>query len=269
MISVVIPMYNSEATILDAIDSVLKQSRFDLIDEIIVVNDGSTDNSAKIVCDFKSNLPNNKIVLISKKNGGVSSARNIGIKKAKSKWIALLDADDVWKTEKIEIQMNILYKYQEIKFLGTNRNDEFVKIGTIINQNDQLRRINVKQMLIKVWPSVPTAIIDGKYLLNICGFDENMKFGEDANLWLKIALDNQLYYIENSLVDTGHGKNSFGETGLSSNLKQMHKGVNLNIKKAYQLKEINILEMVLFMIYEKIKYFRRIILTIWRKKNGD
>ena len=114
MISVVIPMYNSRESIVDCINSVLNQTRFDLIDRIIVVDDGSTDNSEELVKkEFKKE---EKIKIIIKENGGVSSARNVGIREADSEWIALLDSDDVWLPEKIEKQWDQILKNDQILF---------------------------------------------------------------------------------------------------------------------------------------------------------
>ena len=90
MISVIIPMYNSKDTITDCINSVLNQTRADLIAEIIVIDDASKDESAILV--EKNFRNNNKIQMIhNKENSGVSAARNAGIKAARSEWIALLD----------------------------------------------------------------------------------------------------------------------------------------------------------------------------------
>ena len=89
-------MFNSEKTIVLTLDSVINQTYREEV-EIIIVNDGSTDKSRQIVEDYlKKNRPENvSINLINRKNSGVSSARNIGIKKARGKWIALLDSKRV------------------------------------------------------------------------------------------------------------------------------------------------------------------------------
>src|SRR5574344_1434815 len=97
MISVVIPLYNKERYIERAIRSVLNQSFQDF--EIIVVNDGSTDQSVTIVKDINDS----RIRIINQKNGGVSSARNKGISEAKYAIVAFLDADDVWKENHLEV----------------------------------------------------------------------------------------------------------------------------------------------------------------------
>lgn len=94
--SVVIPLYNKEKSIRKTINSVLAQSVEDF--ELIVVNDGSTDNSLGVVCQIKDP----RIRVVNKINGGVSSARNRGIAEAKNEWIALLDGDDLWTPNHLE-----------------------------------------------------------------------------------------------------------------------------------------------------------------------
>src|SRR5690554_8078017 len=104
MISVIIPMYNAEKTILNALNSIKNQTYKDDF-EILVVNDGSIDKSVDCVEKFKKENPEWKIELIHQTNQGVSSARNKGLKVAKGEYIAFLDADDEWLPEKTEKQM--------------------------------------------------------------------------------------------------------------------------------------------------------------------
>lgn len=89
MISIVIPLFNKQNTILKTIDSVLSQVFSDF--EIVIINDGSTDNSEKVVSD---NIKDQRVRLINKSNSGVSATRNLGIKEAKGEWVLFLDADD-------------------------------------------------------------------------------------------------------------------------------------------------------------------------------
>ena len=89
MISVVVPVYNKQNSIKRCIESVLKQSYINW--ELLLIDDGSTDNSAKIIQPY---LKDDRIHYYHKENGGVSSARNMGIRKAKGEWIIFLDSDD-------------------------------------------------------------------------------------------------------------------------------------------------------------------------------
>ena len=94
--SVIIPVYNKEKYLSKTIESVLQQSFLDF--EIIIINDGATDSSEKIIEGFKDP----RIQYIKQENQGVSAARNAGIKAANTNYIALLDADDIWKENYLE-----------------------------------------------------------------------------------------------------------------------------------------------------------------------
>jgi glycosyltransferase involved in cell wall biosynthesis len=115
-ISLIIPTFNRQATLKRALDSVLQQSL--LPDEIIVIDDGSTDASAAMI---NTEFP--QVQYIYQENQGVSAARNKGIRQAKGEWIALLDSDDTWFTEKLERQIKALQQAPEIKLCHTEEKD--------------------------------------------------------------------------------------------------------------------------------------------------
>ncbi|WP_041139764.1 glycosyltransferase family 2 protein [Beduini massiliensis] len=258
MISVVIPIYNSMDTIIPCLESVRNQTAIQQIKEIIVVNDGSTDDTLEILnkyIDLHSDLP---ITVISKENGGVSSARNTAIKLSTQNWIALLDSDDIWLPNKLEVQINILKKYPQIKFLGTNRNKEYVKIGKRLD--DKIFYLNTKNVLMKSWPHTSTALINKEVFNQVGLFDEKRTHAEDGQLWMKIAFHYGIYYLYDSLEIAGGGKPTFGYSGLSANIKKMHEGCLLNIYEAYKLKYLNYIEYKLLLLYEKVKYLRRKVL---------
>src|SRR5574344_715427 len=114
MISVVIPLYNKERYIEKTIHSVLKQS-FNKF-EIVVVNDGSTDNSLAIV----ESIRDSRIRVFDQKNSGVSAARNRGIKEAKYDFIAFLDGDDEWLSNHLPIIANLIDKYPSCGVFATS-----------------------------------------------------------------------------------------------------------------------------------------------------
>src|ERR1700748_2886881 len=103
-ISVIIPMYNAEKTIIRCIRSVLNQT-YKANYQIIVANDGSKDDSLNVIKSFVSQNKQHDIEIIDKPNGGAATARNAGLRIAKGEWIALLDSDDEWVPNKIEVQM--------------------------------------------------------------------------------------------------------------------------------------------------------------------
>lgn len=106
MITVIVPLYNKESSIARCINSVKNQSLSDW--ELIIVDDGSTDKSSAIV---KTYLSDERIIYLPKSNGGVSSARNYGIRHAKGDWITYIDADDYFLPSGLEILLNTVKKY--------------------------------------------------------------------------------------------------------------------------------------------------------------
>jgi glycosyltransferase involved in cell wall biosynthesis len=113
IVSIIIPCYNGERHIGETIQSVLDQTYQQF--EIIVIDDGSTDRSKKIISSFTKE--DNRISYYYQTNGGVSSARNNGLKKAKGKYIALLDADDVWYKDNLERKIKVLLENPNISWV--------------------------------------------------------------------------------------------------------------------------------------------------------
>lgn len=97
IITAIVPAYNGQAYLRRAIESILRQSR--RVDEIIVVDDGSTDDTGQIVANYKDNVQ-----YIKKENGGAATARNLGVSKAVGNWLAFLDQDDEWLPDKLKLQ---------------------------------------------------------------------------------------------------------------------------------------------------------------------
>jgi glycosyltransferase involved in cell wall biosynthesis len=121
-ITAVIPAYNAEKHIARAINSVLKQSR--PADEVIVVDDGSTDGTVGVIRSF-----GDKVILIQQQNAGASAARNAGINAAAGDWIAFLDADDEWLPEMLERQCNLLIQNPDLVWATGNYKICFCSAG--------------------------------------------------------------------------------------------------------------------------------------------
>ena len=257
-ISVVIPMYNAEKTILNVLESVHNQTFSPY--EIVIVNDGSTDQSLQIVQKYKEENKKIPIQLIDKKNGGVSSARNLGMKVAQGDWIALLDSDDVWLPHKLERQKQILNANPQIDFLGTSRNDETIK-SILWKKLGNLTKISPKNLMVKFVFVVPTVIFKKEIVETVGFFDENQKYAEEGNYFIRIATTNSCYFLNESLVITGGGKAHFGESGLSGNILEMEKGELKNLKYSYNVQIINTLEYVFLYAFSVLKYIRRCIIV--------
>ena len=261
--SVVIPMYNSAKTITESLFSVINQTKYELIDEIVIVDDGSKDESIKVVQDFISNTGCDKIILVQKENGGAASARNVGIRSTKNEWIALLDADDTWNDNKLEMQDEALGKHPEIRALGTNRDGEMASHGTQIEVG--LYHLTPFQYCIKNWPCTPSLVFNKNVFEDENYFDESLSHAEEGIFYLDLAAKAGLYYMSESLVLCGGGKPAFGYSGLSGNVKKMHEGIlrvmNIARGKGY----LTNWQYIFVCLLEYVKYVRRKLIVILRR----
>jgi glycosyltransferase involved in cell wall biosynthesis len=190
MVSVIIPVYNSAQCISRAIDSVLAQTVTDY--EIIIVDDGSTDNTTDVIRQYGS-----KVNYIHQDNAGVSVARNVGIAAAKGQWIAFLDADDEWLPSKLEMQMELLTRNPDLRWCGSNRyQSDGKRRATVVNAEaieEALREdgcfenyfIAARQGLCTVQASV--VVIQRCIFERLGGFEPGRVHAEDFDMWLRIG----------------------------------------------------------------------------------
>lgn len=257
-ISVVIPMYNSSKTILRTLNSIKKQTILPY--EVIIIDDGSLDESSIIVEDFILNNSTLNIQLIKKTNCGVSAARNAGIKLAQGDWIALLDSDDEWLSNKLERQIQVISENPTIDFLGTNRNGEYFE-KILWKKLGVLNRISPKLLMVKNFFSPTTVIFKRGIVFDVGYFDETQKYAEEGNYFIRIAQKYNCFLLNESLVITDGGKPHFGHSGLSGNLKEMEKGELKNLKDAFGLKIINSFEYFFLVFFSLLKFIRRIVIV--------
>ena len=256
-ISVIIPMYNSKNTIKSAIESLLNQTYIEPI-EIIVVNDGSIDGCEKIVEEMIiNNQTNRTIKLINKANGGVSSARNRGIKEASGEYIAFLDSDDIWHPQKLELVFEAL-KDDSIKFIGhsyTLENNFDKKFNL-----EKLSKVSFTKLLLKNFAVTPSIIIKKE----ICEyFDETMTHTEDHELWLRITLKTDVHYLDLPLTTLGRPTMTRG--GLSANRWAMRKGELQMYKNIIRYKKSLTLLYPFLVIFSLAKHLRHIIKDYFAK----
>ncbi len=190
MISVVIPLYNKEKSITSTLRTVLKQTFRDY--EIVVVDDGSTDNSVAEV----EKVQDRRIRLIHQQNAGVSAARNRGIEEAKGELIAFLDADDEWKPEYLATQYQLSLKYPECSVFACNyefRDVEGKVTPTIIRKLSFAEEDGILTNYFEVascshpplWTSAVAVRMSA--LQTIGGFPMGIKSGEDLLTWARLA----------------------------------------------------------------------------------
>lgn len=262
-ISVIIPAYNAEKTIERALKSVRLQSKAELILEVLVIDDGSTDQTSQIVNNFLEKYTDFPLRLITKANGGVSSARNRGMEEAKGKWLALLDSDDVWTSNKLEVQAKIINEHPEIDFLGANHLEGPFKIlGKTVST---LCRPTIEDVCIKSLPQPSTALFKRKIFDEIGGFDESRSYAEDGQFFNKICINYGFYFIPNQLSIYDGGKRGFGISGLSGNIRAMQDGVRANMLELLNRKEISLLFYLFITCFNEMKYLRRVLVMKWKR----
>ena len=183
MFSIVIPLYNKEKSIKNAIQSVLAQTIPDF--ELLVINDGSTDESVKIV----ASIPDKRIKIINKVNGGVSSARNKGILNAEYDYIAFIDADDHWEPDFLKSIKDLISEYPGAGAYGTAYICKFD--SKILNLFSAKKRGLITDFFKQVYEGpilhASSVCIKKTTFEDIGYFDERVKRGEDYDMWARIA----------------------------------------------------------------------------------
>lgn len=188
-ISVVIPLYNKEREILQSITSVLNQRV--LPQEIIVVDDGSTDSSAEIVQGVNHPL----IRLIRQQNMGVSAARNRGLKEAKGRYVALLDGDDRWREGYLEEILTLMDRWQGCGAYSTAFDIESEDSLTPASTPDSYGIVDFFRESMRRYVLIPSSTtLDRELALKLGGFPVGMRMGEDQYLWTLIARNSQISF---------------------------------------------------------------------------
>ena len=198
-VSVILPTYNRAHTLLRSIESVLNQTYSNF--ELIIVDDGSTDNTTEVVKSFNDS----RIIYIKKsKNAGPASARNTGINNSRGKYIAFQDSDDEWLKEKLEKQILLLEKsdnnvgvvYSSFYKIMSNNNKVLIPKSSIKEKEGWI----YKRLLSGNIVGMPVALIK-KECFEKCGnFNENLHALEDWELFLRISKDYKFIFINEALV---------------------------------------------------------------------
>lgn len=202
MVSVIIPLYNKEREISKSINSVLNQSFSDF--ELIIVNDGSTDKSMDVVEQFHDT----RIRLINKSNGGVSSARNRGIKEAKYECIAFLDGDDWWSSDFLSVLFDLKSRYTDAgiwagQYVQVDKNNRLIELNRFPKIDE-----GYFELYNHLFAICSSSVMIRKTVFDECGyFDEQLTHGEDTDMWIRIALKYKICYTKKTIAFYNIGNN--------------------------------------------------------------
>jgi glycosyltransferase involved in cell wall biosynthesis len=185
-VSAIILTYNRADLIMEAIESVLAQTYTDY--EIIVIDDGSTDNTAQVLQQL---IESGKIRYIWQENQGECAARNHGLHQARGEYVAFLDSDDLWLPQKLEAQVACLEAYPEAGLVQSS----FLKFDDATGKNLGIRDTSwfsgrIYPQILMHWSdlmAVDAVLLPLKVLQQVGGFDETLKRGLDLELWWRIS----------------------------------------------------------------------------------
>lgn len=196
---VIIPCYNSESTVIDSLDSVMRQSV--LPSQIVIVNDGSTDRTEQIVQHYISKIPFAK--LITTENHGLSSARNLGLASLVGcEFVAFLDSDDIWHDSKMELQLGLLRTSKMLVAVCSDFSIFVTEPGI-----DELRHYfygaSPRKIILQsaiIWGSGSAVVMRMGALETNNLFDIDLRFAEDLDAWCKVCEYGEWGFLPEKLV---------------------------------------------------------------------
>jgi glycosyltransferase involved in cell wall biosynthesis len=200
-VSVIVPTYNRASRLEEALNSIVCQTYKDF--ELIVVDDGSTDNTSKVIRSLSGAQ-----YLAMAKNSGVSKARNLGLATAKGKFICFLDSDDLWDVNKLKIQVDWMENNTNSQVCYTD--EIWIRYGFRVNpMNKHLKHTgDIFRYCLALCIVSPSSVMLRANLFDEIGsFDESLPVCEDYDLWLRIAVKYAFHFIEKPLI-IKHGGHS-------------------------------------------------------------
>jgi len=263
-VSVVIPTYNSSATLQRALDSVYGQSL--LPREIIVVDDGSADweRSKRIVASCSDTISVRFIRI--DENQGVSAARNAGIAVARCRYLAFLDSDDVWYRDKITIQYGLMTRHSFDFSMHRYCHDVTRSRGDADKCNDpssvSLSSLSSWTPLLRNDSTNSVMVLKQKMVF----YDTSLRRGEDFTLYMELLSRRGCRAVYIKRVLAGGFKSTIGVSGLSQDVKGMHSGRMLALKKLIGEDKISLLQYLFGIWTEAVKYPIRVLRVLLRNR---
>lgn len=262
LVSVIIPCYNSSGTIIETLKSVISQTYKNI--EIIIVNDGSNDNSEQVVLEFINSNDLQNIKLINQINSGPSKARNKGVSFSSGEYILFLDSDDLIEETYIYKCVKVLDSNSEVKIVYSD-----ASFFGFINSKWNLREFSFPDFLMYNCIFI-TALIRKKEFLDVGGFDERLSFTEDWDLWLSFVDkygENIVHKINETLFyyRKHEDKSSLTDNKTDSNNEELSRLLIYN-KHFGLYQKYNMDLMNLFLNVELKKKIEKKYYSIWYKK---
>lgn len=196
LVSVIIPTFNRAHTLGRAIESVLASDYPHF--ELIVVDDGSSDGTQELLAGYASA---GKLKVITRENGGVSAARNSGVRASSGEWIAFLDSDDEWFSHKLRTQLEFAHQHPRYELIHSQ--EIWIRNGVRVNPRAHHQKLGgdvFKECVQQCFISPSTALLKRSLFEELGGFDERFVVCEDYDLWLRISATRPVGLVEAQLI---------------------------------------------------------------------
>ena len=260
MFSIVIPVYNGEQTIKSALSSVENQTAKELVEEILVIDDGSTDATAACVKRQASESPI-PIRLLRQKRKGPSAARNAGMRQARADYIAFLDADDEWELDKLARQAAVLRENPRIDLLCGGTTDAPLQI--FLRTRKGLSHTTLREYCIKSFILTSTVVIRKARQQEVGYFNARMHHSEDMNFYQKFYRWNEVYFLQGKCMRYDPVGKHAQAPGLSDDLRKMHLGRRYNYYELFRDGMISRSFFMCMIVFGEMKYVRRRLIRRW------
>ena len=232
------------------------------VQEIVVVDDGSADDSADFLRKACQDL-SIPVRILSIPNGGAANARNHGMQNSDCELYAFLDSDDAWFSDKLDRQVP-LFTDPSVGMVGcVTTMDRGVALRSMAS--GIFRVISLRQQLFKNYFQTSTVIVRRQVVEAVGPFPLGQRHAEEGDFFNRIAAHYKCLLLPEVLVDYGGGKQGFGASGLSANLVAMEKGELRNILRAYSRRDCGFGLLAVAVSYSLIKFVRRIIISPLRR----
>lgn len=234
LVSIILPVYNAGKYISEAIESIINQTYQNL--QIIIIDDGSTDNSLEIINSFKDK----RINVISRKNMGLIFTLNEALQYAKGNYIARMDADDISRSDRIEKQVSFLKKNPNISIIGS--------YATIINESNHIigyrkpakHNFSLKATCFLGSPFIhPSVMFNKKLINNELYYSDEFLHAEDYELWSRLATKDDIKF---STIPEYLLMYRVLNTSISRTYSEKQKKMTLKVQKRYFIKQKNLNE---------------------------
>ena len=253
LVSIIMPNYNGSKYLAESLRSVISQTYENW--ELIIIDDCSTDNSIEIIKKFQ--LSNNKIRLfVNDKNMGAAFSRNVALQKARGRWIAFLDSDDLWINSKLEMQIEFminngyLFTYTKYEEIDEDSNRRHILVsGPKKITNRKLYQFNYIGCL--------TAIYD-KEQIGVVYVNEKLKSKNDYAMWLKISKKANCYLFSRMTAFYRRRSGSISHKGLKNSIKNQYLLFKLGDEKSSFAAFYYTMKNMFYAVLKKLFYVKHI-----------